>query len=51
MFGERKPDWPFLPQLTQNYADDVESVLARATERGARIVSRPTGFFETDFPG
>jgi PhnB protein len=49
MFGERKPDWPFLPQLTQIYVDDVESVLARAAARGARIVTRPTDFFGTDF--
>jgi uncharacterized glyoxalase superfamily protein PhnB len=49
MFAERKPDWPFLPQLTQIYVDDVESVLARATERGAQIVTRPTDFFGTDF--
>ena len=34
MFGERKPNWPFLPQLTQIYVGDVESVLARAEERG-----------------
>ncbi|WP_232661602.1 VOC family protein [Pseudonocardia sp. TRM90224] len=49
MFGERKPDWPFLPQLTQIYVDDAESVLARAAARGARIVTRPTDFFGTDF--
>ena len=49
MFGERKPDWPFLPQLTQIYVGDVESVLARAEERGARIVTRPTDFFGTVF--
>ena len=47
--AERKPDWPFLPQLTQIYVDDVESVLARAVERGARIVTRPTDFFGTTF--
>lgn len=47
--AERKPDWPFLPQLTQIYVADVEGVLARATERGARIVTEPTDFFGTVF--
>jgi uncharacterized glyoxalase superfamily protein PhnB len=49
MFGERKPDWPFLPQLTQIYVADLERVLARAEERGARIITRPTDFFGTSF--
>lgn len=49
MFGERKPDWPFLPQLTQIYVDDAESALARALKRGGRIVTRPTDFFGTVF--
>ena len=47
MFGERKPDWPFLPQLTQIYVGDVEGVLARASKGGARIVTQPTDFFGT----
>ncbi|MFS0702930.1 VOC family protein [Cellulomonas sp. 179-A 9B4 NHS] len=47
MFGERKPGWPFLPQLTQVDVDDVEATLARAVERGARVVTRPTDFFGT----
>jgi uncharacterized glyoxalase superfamily protein PhnB len=47
--AERKPGWPFLPQLTQVYVDDVEAVLARAVERGGRIVTRPTDFFGTVF--
>lgn len=47
MFGERKPAWPFLPQLTQIYVDDLERVLVRATERGARLVTEPTDFFGT----
>ena len=49
MFGERKPDWPFLPQLTQIYVDDVETALARAIERGARVFTHPTDFFGTVF--
>ena len=49
MFGERKPDWPFLPQLTQIYVDDVETALARAIERGARVFTQPTDFFGTVF--
>ena len=47
--AERKPDWPFLPQLTQIYVEDVESALARATARSGRIVTRPTDFFGTVF--
>ena len=49
MFGERKPGWPALPQLTQIYVSDVESVLAQAMARGARIVTQPTDFFGTVF--
>lgn len=49
MFAERKPDWPFLPQLTQIYVDDLDRVLAQAVECGARIVTRPTDFFGTVF--
>ena len=47
--AERKPGWPFLPQLTQVYVDDVEAVLARAVALGARTVTRPTDFFGTVF--
>lgn len=49
MFGERKPDWPYLPQLTQIYVDDLDAVLDRATGRGARVVTQPTEFFGTMF--
>ncbi|MBX3029994.1 MAG: VOC family protein [Chloroflexi bacterium] len=49
MFGERKPGWPFLPQLTQIYVTDIEATLARAEERGARVVTHPTDFFGTSF--
>jgi len=49
MLAERKPDWPFLPQLTQIYVDDVESALARAAERGGVVITRPTDFFGTVF--
>ncbi|MFW3168465.1 VOC family protein [Geodermatophilus sp. CPCC 206100] len=49
MFGERKPGWPALPQLTQVYVSDVESVLGQAMARGARIVTKPTDFFGTVF--
>ena len=49
MFAERKPVWPFLPQLTQVYVEDVAGVLALATERGARVITRPTDFFGTVF--
>ena len=47
--AERKPGWPFLPQLTQIYVDDVEATLARAVERGARIVTEPTDLYGTLF--
>lgn len=49
MFGERKPDWPYLPQLNQIYVSDVQQTLARAAERGARVVTEPTDFFGTQF--
>ncbi|MEH0934066.1 VOC family protein [Micromonospora psammae] len=49
MFAERKPDWPFLPQLSQIYVDDLERVLAHAMKHGARLITRPTDFFGTVF--
>lgn len=49
MLAERKPDWPFTPSLLQVYVDDLESVLSRATARGARLITRPTDFFGTSF--
>lgn len=49
MFCERKPGWPLLPQLTQIYVGDVESVLGQAEQRGAQVVTRPTDFFGTVF--
>lgn len=49
MFGERKPDWPFLPQLTQIYVDDVDAALETAARLGARVVTHPTDFFGTVF--
>lgn len=47
--AERKPDWPFLPQLNQVYVDDVDATLARAVERGARIITEPTDLYGTMF--
>ena len=47
--ADRKPGWPYLPQLNQIYVGDVESVLDRAVERGARVVTEPTDFFGTVF--
>jgi uncharacterized glyoxalase superfamily protein PhnB len=43
--ADRKPDWPFTPALTRIYVDDVDAVLARAEQRGGRILTRPTDFF------
>ncbi|MGM1063052.1 VOC family protein [Saccharothrix sp. Mg75] len=42
---DRKPDWPHTPAFTLLYVDDAEETVRRATERGARLVTRPTGFF------
>lgn len=49
MLAERKPDWPFTPSLLQVYVDDLEVVLERALARGARVVTKPTDFFGTQF--
>lgn len=49
MLAERKPDWPFTPSLLQVYVDDLGAVLQRALERGARMVTKPTDFFGTQF--
>lgn len=45
LFGERKPDWPYTPGLNQVYVADVAATLARAVERGGRIMTDPTPFF------
>jgi uncharacterized glyoxalase superfamily protein PhnB len=45
MIGDRKPDWPFTPALIRIYVDDLDAVLARAEQRGGRILTRPTEFF------
>lgn len=49
MFAERKPNWPFTPSLLQVYVDDLEVALERALARGARLVTKPTDFFGTQF--
>lgn len=43
--ADRKPHWPFTPAFLRVYVDDADAVLARAEERGGRIVTRPTDFF------
>lgn len=43
--ADRKGDWPFTPAFTRVYVDDVDATLARAVERGARIVTKPTDFW------
>ncbi len=43
--ADRKQDWPFTPAFTRVYVDDVDATLARAVERGARIVTNPTDFW------
>lgn len=45
VIADRKPDWPFTPAFVRAYVHDVDSVLARATRSGARIITRPTEFF------
>lgn len=49
MFAERKPDWPFTPSLLQVYVDDLDTVLERATARGATLITNPTDFFGARF--
>lgn len=49
MFAERKPDWPFTPSLLQVYVVDLDTVLERATARGATLITKPTDFFGTRF--
>lgn len=49
MLAERKPGWPFTPSLLQIYVDDVDATLERALARGARLITRPTDFFGTQF--
>ena len=49
MLAERKPGWPFTPSMLQVYVDDLDAVLERALARGARLVTKPTDFFGTQF--
>ncbi|MFD7077991.1 VOC family protein [Nocardioides sp. NPDC059952] len=49
MLAERKPSWPFTPSMLQVYVDDLDAVLERALARGARLVTKPTDFFGTQF--
>ena len=47
MLAERKPDWPVTPALLQVYVPDLEQALADAQRLGARLVTKPTPFFDT----
>lgn len=49
MLADRKPNWPFTPSLLQIYVDDIEATLARAVERGARVITTPSDMFGTRF--
>lgn len=49
MLAERKPDWPFTPSLLQIYVNDLEATLERAIAREARLITKPTDFFGTQF--
>lgn len=49
MLAERKPDWPFTPSLLLVYVNDLDATLKRALARGARLVTKPTDFFGTQF--
>ena len=39
MVADRKADWPFTPAFTQVYVSDPGAVLARASERGATVIT------------
>ncbi|MFB7892859.1 VOC family protein [Microbacterium sp. NPDC056044] len=45
MVADRKADWPFTPAFTQVYVSDPSDVLARATARGAHIVTDVSPFY------
>ena len=49
MLAERKPNWPFTPSLLLIYVGDLDAVVERALARGARLVTKPTDFFGTQF--
>ena len=44
MLCDAKPHWAFTPALLQVYVGDVETVVARAREHGADVVTEPTDF-------
>ncbi|GIM98150.1 VOC family protein [Paractinoplanes toevensis] len=45
MFADRLDGWPSRPGLLQVWVRDVGSVLKRAVERGATMVTEPTPFY------
>lgn len=49
MLADRKPAWRFTPAFLQVYVDDAETVLRRAEERGATVVTRPTEYIGVVF--
>ena len=42
MAFDARPDWPATPSLLSVYVDDVDAVLARALEAGAKVVTELT---------
>lgn len=43
--ADRKPGWPYTPAFLRVYVDDPAATLARAADRGGRVVTEPTDFF------
>jgi PhnB protein len=49
MIADRKPDWPISPSFLQVYVDHLDQVLTKAEKLGAKIVTRPTDFYDDLF--
>lgn len=45
MLADRKPDWPFTPAFNQVYVDDLDGLLERGRQRGARVVTPRSSFY------
>ncbi|MEV0679278.1 VOC family protein [Actinosynnema sp. NPDC050436] len=45
LLADRQPGWPLVPALLQVYVHDAQTVLDRATARGAVVVTEVTPFY------
>jgi uncharacterized glyoxalase superfamily protein PhnB len=45
MLADSKAEWPFTPAFIQVYVQDAQTILERATQEGAELVTRVSTFY------